>query len=115
MRNLNHKFVYVRFGDIPQTGRSEIHCGDSGKIGEEEGVSVYNAILLTSPSDPDIEFVQLLVPRRPQYSTFTSMCALYGSDRPAYIVEGKLCGTGSDGEPLLCDPKIVREIELPRL
>lgn len=99
----NIELAYVRFGDLPPNGRSSIFDGDNGKIAEEAGVSVYEAVLTSGD-------YRILVPSPAYYSTFTTMLWLH-EDRPLYLVEGERIGTGCDGEPLLKDPKIVKKID----
>ena len=91
------KLVYVRFGEIPANGKSKNHFTDE----YEKGVSVYEAL------ERD-EKISILLPSL----TGSACVSLSGVlDRPMYIVDGELCGTGSDGEPLLKNCKIVREIK----
>lgn len=92
--------VYIRFGDIPPNERSSIHCGDSGKVGEEIGVSVYDAVQM------DGEW-RIVVPKKMTYSTCVSLSAYV--DKEFYLVCGDLVGYGSDGEPLIKNVKILNK------
>jgi len=88
---------YYRFGSPPEDGRSRHII--SGK--RERGVSVYRAVANVFGNysrDPDIAF--------PYYGM-----SLF--DRPIYEVEGKRVGKGSDGEPVLKDVQIVRQLPTP--
>lgn len=38
---------YIRFGDIPENEVSGVWC-DTIKVGEEKGVSVYDAVMIDS-------------------------------------------------------------------
>ena len=91
--------MYIRFGDIPTNERSSIHCGDSGKIGEEIGVSVYDAVCI------DGEW-RIVLPKKMTYSTCVSLSSYV--DKEFMLVDGDLVGYGSDGEPLI---KNVKEIK----
>lgn len=93
--------TYIRFGDIPSNERSSIHCGDSGKVGEETGVSVYDAVQI------DNEW-RIVVPKKMTYSTCVSLSAYV--DKEFYLVQGDLVGYGSDGEPLIKNVKIVSKL-----
>jgi len=90
------KRVFVRFGTLPNSGRSYNYRDNK----YESGISVFNALLLHNG--------QVIVKPNTNYelgSLFTLM------DRDAYIVEGEVIGTGSDGEPLLRNAKIVRKLK----
>ena len=93
--------IFVRFGPIPDDERSKIHCGDV-LIGQEEGVSVYEAI-------KDKDKIQILMPSL-RYETCVSLSGCI--DRQAYVVEGEVVGKGSDGEPLLRNVRIVEEVTI---
>ena len=102
------ELVYVRFGDVPECGRS----WNSLDKFYEEGVSVYEAIHRDG-------VYQILLPKMDSTSIISlGMCfnaaqGLSGQiDRKncLYLVEGNKIGIGSDGEPLLKSCKIIREI-----
>lgn len=85
---------YVRYGDLPENGRSTNHADGS----LEDGVSVfYGETLPSGEARP--------LPKRQEQIAG----AFILRSRPLYIVEGEEIGTGSDGEPLLKDCKIIRE------
>lgn len=88
--------AFIRFGDIPTNERSSIYCGDSGKIGEEIGVSVYDAINI------DGEW-RIVMPKKMTYSTCVSLSGFI--DKEFQLVTGDLVGYGSDGEPLIVNVK----------
>lgn len=88
--------IYIRYGKIPNNERSSISCGDSGKIGEEIGVSVYDAINI------DDEW-RIVMPFKITYSTCVSLSAFV--DKDFKLVIGDLVGYGSDGEPLIVNIK----------
>ncbi len=96
------KRIFIRFGNIPQDGKSKIHNGDEGVIGKEIGVSVYEAI-------QDGGNIKILIPKN-EICVLVSMSGCF--DKPAFLVEGDIIGTGSDGEPLLRNVKIINSLEL---
>jgi len=88
--------IYVRFGDIPASGRSRNHLLNT----DEPGVSVYEALARNG-------HVQVLLPKL----NTPGLVSLSGvNERSMYRVEGEIVGTGSDGEPLLNPCKIVELI-----
>lgn len=92
--------MYARFGDIPNNERSSIYCGDSGKIGEEIGVSVYDAIEINGEW-------RIVMPKNITYSTCVTLSSFI--DKKFKIVDGDLVGYGSDGEPLIINVKILNQ------
>ena len=88
------KPFFFRFGLPPSSGKSKHAL--SGKL--EKGVSAYTAV-------PDVWGTYRLDEniRFPFYGM-----SLLG--RPAYELSGKVVTTGSDGEPILSNVKVVREI-----
>lgn len=85
--------VFLRFGDLPASGRSENF--DTGEL--EAGVSVWAA-----EWDADEQHVVVYVADQPAAASLGHL-----SDRPAYLVTGTVVGRGSDGEPLLSDATAV--------
>jgi len=85
---------FVRFGGLPTNGKSTNYS--TGKF--EKGVSVISASqnLIDGSIELDI------------YGSAPSW--LWVMDRPLYEVSGKIIGAGSDGEPVLKNAKIVKEI-----
>lgn len=101
---------YVRVGYIPENEKSTIF--DRGNpIGEEIGVSVYYATEVNGE-----HHIVLQNPITEQ--TFNTLHGLYYAAvgcfewKPTYVVEGDLIGFGSDGEPLIKNVKIIKEIEI---
>ncbi len=96
---------YIRFGDIPEGERSAIGASPNFianmfRTGdEEEGVSVYDARWLEKKEAWSIDEINV-----------ASLDELIAQKRPAYLVTGDLVGTGIDGEPLLHNVKIVKQI-----
>ena len=89
------RIIFVRFGEIPRTGRSKNYS--TGQ--EEAGVSVYEAIERDGR-------IQIIVPSM-TYGVHVTLSAFVGEQ--AHIVEGEVIGYGSDGEPLLRDCRVVGE------
>ena len=99
------KLRYMRFGDIPKGERSTVWNVET-PVKKERGVSVYNCLYV----DDDIIGVVLPLPiTEGALNTFTNIVKY--DDRPCYLVEGDCVGKGSDGEPLLRNVKIVKQIK----
>jgi hypothetical protein len=81
---------FIRFGEIPENEQSINHFSNEN----EAGVSVFE---MTEDGMPALKNFQLV----------TSLA--HRLDIPAYIVTGKVVGTGNDGEPLLNNVKIISE------
>ena len=88
------RLCYVRFGNIPASGRSTNFL--TGQI--EAGVSVYEAIERGGQ-------YSILVPERTE-NVLVSLSGVIR--RPLYEVGGVKVGTGSDGEPLLGSIRIIK-------
>ena len=89
---------YIRFGPIPINEQSK-------KLNEgfEDGVSVYDVVLMTNGYHP-------IMPTPPTLSQGITYMYLIKQRRNVYIVIGDEVGYGSDGEPLLKNVKIISEI-----
>ena len=99
------KLKYIRFGDIPKDELSIKWDGDN-YVHAERGVSVYNCLYVGD----DIIGVVLPLPITKQaLDTFTGLVRY--DDRPCYLVTGDCVGRGSDGEPLLRNVEIVKQIK----
>ena len=104
------RLCYVRFGcaegPFPANERSLNSL--TGEL--EPGVSVYEALVR------DGNYQILLPPLSPTTITTLGMCyncaqGLHGLENsPIYEVEGDRIGTGSDGEPLLINCRVVRKV-----
>lgn len=90
------RFCYVRFGELPTLGFSKNYLTD--KL--EEGVSVYECIERNG-------IYSIIVPSLKGGACVTLSCVL---DRKMYEVIGNMVGYGSEGEPLLLNCEIVKEI-----
>jgi len=89
---------YLRFGDLPKNGKSRNHL--TGVT--EQGVSVYECVLMNGK-------YKLIMPDL-TYSACVSLSGVL--DRPCYLVSGALIGRGSDGEPLLRSPVIIKPVNI---
>ena len=99
------KSIYIRFGDIPESGFSTIysHGEESGK---EKGISCYRALI----DENDVVHICLPLPfDSSKWNVFQGFI-LY-DDRPAYLITGDLVGYGSEGEPLLENVKIAKYLK----
>lgn len=99
--------MFIRIGDIPLNGKSKIRFRGQEVVGEEIGVSVWDAaniynkwhIVVPNPCDEDtIDDIH--------GGLLQAIC--YGN--PIYLVTGSIIGIGSDGEPLLKKVKIIEDI-----
>ena len=97
------RLLYVRFGEIPKDEESQIYS-DNIIIGNEEGVSVYEAIERKKRGRKEI---QIIYPDL----TYNSCVTMSGCiQREAWEVIGDKVGYGSDGEPLLQNVKVIRRL-----
>lgn len=92
------KKTFVRFGDIPALGKSKNYLTEVNEI----GISVYDAVELEDGS------VRIIFPNL-TYSACVSLSGVI--ERPMYEVSGDIVGTGSDGEPLLKNIRIIRQLK----
>ena len=99
---------YIRLGNIPSDEKSKIYRNEE-EIGIEEGVSVYPAF----ESNGDI-VIGLSLPIT-QTTLYTQQHLLEYESRPCYLVTGDCVGKGSDGEPLIKNVRIIKEIKPYRI
>lgn len=106
------EFGYIRIGEIPENETSKIYRGDA-IIGEEIGVSAYDAIKINNSWR--IIFPQDF--RLGQGDTYEKLIqevtqCRYEIEHPrkVYLISGNVVGKGSDGEPLLKNVKIKEDI-----
>lgn len=96
--------LYIRFGDIPPSGRSRIHA--SGEpCGEEPGLSVYCAV----------EANGCYYPVLPEESNAAGISDYFrylrDSDSAVYLVTGdRLWLEGHDREPLIANPVVIADL-----
>lgn len=96
--------VYIRFGEIPENGKSKIHLGDE-IIGEEAGVSVYEAIYAD-------EYYYPKLPDNPNSSTLLDYFEflMYSNSKVYLVIGDRIRLNGHDNEPLLGNVKVIKEI-----
>lgn len=93
-----HEIVYLRCGDLPANGLSKNYRTNEF----EKGISVYEGIIRNDKA-------LLLLPS----ATENACAGMSGSiSRPVYLVKGDVVGQGSDGEPVLVNVEIIRQVEL---
>lgn len=98
---------FIRFGDIPEDEASSVWNGEE-LVGKEKGVSVYPAIL---DEKGEATGIGLWFPIN-RTTLYTFQHLLEYDTRPCYLVEGdELPDRGVDGEPLIVNVKIIREIK----
>lgn len=108
MSQLNSKkidMIFYRFGEIPINEKSGIWKGEE-KVGEELGVSVYEAHKnlngLYSPVLP-------MPTNTSAFDTFLHLIKYYSGKK--YLVTGDILPfVGMDGEPLIKNVKILKEL-----
>lgn len=106
------EFGYIRIGEIPENEISNIYDNYT-KIGEEIGVSAYEAIKINNSWR--IIFPQDF--RLGQGDTYEKLLrnvvgydVMLGKPRKVYLISGDVVGKGSDGEPLLKNVKLKEDI-----
>lgn len=104
-----HQQLYIRFGDIPPNEKSKIYRGEE-EIGTENGVSVYPAF-----EDADGNIVVGLNLPISKTSLHTQQYLIEYDNRPCYLVSGDYLGKGTDGEPLIKNVRIIKEIKPYRM
>ena len=97
---------FVRIGDIPLNEMSGVYRGET-LIGHENGVSVYRAMKV----DKHWHIIMPSPLRETTILTLLQMkCMLETGERKAFLCEGNIVGEGHDGEPLLKNVKILKDI-----
>lgn len=108
-RDNSDKSLYIRFGDIPTNGKSKVYNGEI-EIGIEEGISVYPAF-----EDKEGNIILGLNLPITKTSLHTQQHLLEYDNRPCYLVTGDYVGKGTDGEPLIKNVRIIKEIKPYRI
>ena len=102
---------YIRFGEIPENEVSGIYRGEV-KVGEEKGVSVYDAVeidgiwrvVLPNPLLKEVGF--------DLYNFIQATEYMYETEhKPMYLVQGDEVGKGATNEPLLKNTTIIRTLQ----
>lgn len=99
---------YIRFGDIPSNETSKIYRGEV-EVGNENGVSVYPAFEVNGDT-----VLGLTLPIT-KTTLYTQQHLLEYDNRPCYLVSGDYVGKGTDGEPLIKNVRIIKEIKPYRM
>ena len=97
--------IFYRFGEIPKNEKSYIWRGEE-KIGEEKGVSVYEAHKnINGTYSPVLSFPT----NEMAFNDFIEHIAYFTGNK--YLVTGDLLDeTGTNGEPLIKNVKILKKI-----
>ena len=100
--------VFYRFGDIPEDECSSIWNNNDEVIGKEKGVSVYEAHKnINGTYSPVIPFPT----NEKAFNDFIYHIEYFTGNK--YLVTGDLLEeTGTDGEPLIKNVKILKELQL---
>lgn len=96
--------LYIRFGEIPDNEKSKIYRGEE-EIGEEDGVSVYPAFEVNG------DIVLGLTLPITKTTLYTQQHLLEYDNRPCYLVKGDYVGKDTDGQPLINNIQIIKEID----
>ena len=98
--------LYIRFGDIPENEQSNKKQNFT-TIGKEDGVSCYCVTELNDRYVPVIP-----IPCTEDTLCTIDYCLLESSkgERPVFLISGDLVGRGIEGEPLLKNITIVKDI-----
>lgn len=98
--------LYIRFGEIPEDERSIIYQNGEIIVGKEKGVSVWKAIEVSG------YYYYPLLPENVNENTIIDYFDyLIDGNKNVYLVTGNELEThGSDGEPLLRNVKIIKDI-----
>lgn len=103
MNLFNKQKYYIRFGNLPPKERSGIWKSDQ-LIGYEDGVSVYDCCI-------DNGTYKLVIPTPLNESSLYTLqgFTLYNK-RKVYLLTGTEVGKGTDGEPIIKNIRIIKEI-----
>ena len=112
VKKMSKKKTYIRIGEIPSNEKSKIHRGDA-VIGEEDGVSVYNAVNIK-----DKWHIVMPIPfKEGQGNTYECLIqnvteCRYQIEQPqkVYLVTGCEVGKGHDNEPLIKNVVILKDL-----
>jgi len=108
--NLTHqesKF-FVMFGDVPENEISTFYDSDIGGVAEEHGVSCYDFVKVGL-------YYHLLLPSlNPNFALKLHRIfdLLEFDEITAYLIEATQVGTGSFGEPVVKNVKMIRELQI---
>ena len=103
------KVFYIRFGDIPSNEKSKIYNGEE-EVGVEGGVSVYPAFV----DNKGNVTIGLALPIT-KTTLYTQQHLLEYDNRPCYLVTGDYVGIDLDGQSLIKNVSIIKEIKNYRI
>ena len=95
--------LYIRYKEIPSNNKSGIYNGDK-KIGEEIGVSVWNAKYKRGRWFP-------VLPKRITKFTLDDFSGMMQCYSTVLLVSAKEIGKGSDGEPVVRNIKVKKRLK----
>ena len=97
---------YIRFGDIPE---NEVSCiwRDTIKVGEEKGVSVYEAVMIEGQWRVLLPFP---IKKEVGFDLYNFIGGVKNGNIPMYLVQGDEVGKGTTNEPLLKNVKIIQKL-----
>lgn len=100
--------IFYRFGDIPEDECSSIWNNNNEVIGKEKGVSVYEAHKnINGTYSPVLPFPT----NEMAFNDFIKHIEYFTGNK--YLVTGDLLDeTGTDGEPLIKNVKILKKLQL---
>lgn len=105
---------YIRFGAIPKNERSKKGNGVLGDgykcVGYEEGVSVWNAVKIHGKWCLVIPHGNSCTHGDITRAAFPDNCLGCNPQDLIFLVDGDEVGTGSDGEPLLKNIKVLAKL-----
>lgn len=102
---------YIRFGEIPENEVSGIYRGEV-KVGEEKGVSVYDAVEIGGEYRVVLPHPLLKEVGFDLYNFISNTkCMVETERRPMYLVQGDEVGKGATNEPLLKNITIIRTLQ----
>lgn len=104
------KKYYIRFGKIPENEISSIYRGEV-KVGEEKGVSVYDAIKIDEEYRIVLPFPLVKEIGFDLYNFIENLHhPIKTEQRSMYLVQGDEIGRGSTNEPLLKNITIIKKL-----
>ncbi len=106
---------YIRIGELPRDNKSKIYQWDNKEhtsrsvVGEEKGISAYNAVFDEEKGN------WLISPHASRTASYrdtllTLIEEVVKGEKSVYLITGNEIGIGYDGEPLLEDVKVVKDI-----
>ena len=97
--------LYIRFGEIPKNGRSSVYKYNTF-IKYEMGISVYDACKIHGKWHVVLP-LNINKDTICTYEKFRIYCKTH-----VYLVSGEKIGIGNDGEPLIKNVKILKDLTI---